>query len=268
LGAVYRVVVGQWVRELNHVAAVVGGYNSQQKHGGQDGLLFTPVAREKQKAAVEFLNRNLFTTPSWLIRTDIERRIAPSGALTRVLNAQRSVLMTLLGGARMARLQEQEAIDGTKAYPAIELLADLREEIFSELSTAAPRVDAYRRNLQRAYLELINDRLNSRPVVTGTAPTAGALGAPFNLIDDARGLFRAELRAIAARITAKLASSTDRATRAHMDDMKDRIAQILDPKVLLPAGGTGIAAGARPSWDEPPAEMEEDGCWPDFAVLP
>jgi hypothetical protein len=64
LGAVHGVVIGQWVRELNHVAALVGGFHSQQKHWGQDGVLFTPVPKEKQKAAVAFLNRTVFTTPA------------------------------------------------------------------------------------------------------------------------------------------------------------------------------------------------------------
>ena len=31
--------------EMNHVAAIVGGFNSQQKHIGQEGVRFTPVPR-------------------------------------------------------------------------------------------------------------------------------------------------------------------------------------------------------------------------------
>ncbi|MCP5118750.1 MAG: zinc-dependent metalloprotease, partial [bacterium] len=44
LDEVYGRVLGQWVREMGHVAALVGGFWSRQKHAGQDGLLFEPVA--------------------------------------------------------------------------------------------------------------------------------------------------------------------------------------------------------------------------------
>ncbi len=35
LEELYARLLGQWALEMNHVAAIVGGYNSQQKHIGQ-----------------------------------------------------------------------------------------------------------------------------------------------------------------------------------------------------------------------------------------
>ena len=43
LEGLYGRMLGQWALEMNHVAAIVGGFNSQQKHVGQDGVRFTPV---------------------------------------------------------------------------------------------------------------------------------------------------------------------------------------------------------------------------------
>ena len=63
--------------------------------------------------AVKFLNDNAFATPAWAIDPEILRRIEPIGALSRVRNAQTSVLTNLLSSARFARLVEQEAIDGS-----------------------------------------------------------------------------------------------------------------------------------------------------------
>src|SRR5262249_28614495 len=51
-------LLGQWVLEMNHVAALVGGVNSQQKYVGQQGLAFTPVSKARQKLAVAFLGEN------------------------------------------------------------------------------------------------------------------------------------------------------------------------------------------------------------------
>jgi hypothetical protein len=81
-------MLGQWATELNHVTGIVGGYNSQQKHGGQEGVRFTMVPREKQAAAVRFLNDNAFATPTWALKPEILRRIEPSGAIARVNTAQ------------------------------------------------------------------------------------------------------------------------------------------------------------------------------------
>ena len=48
LDELYGRLVGQWATEMNHVAAVVGGVTSQQKHFGQEGVRFTTMPRETQ----------------------------------------------------------------------------------------------------------------------------------------------------------------------------------------------------------------------------
>ena len=44
LDEVYARMLGQWSTEMSHVAAIVGGFSSQQKNIGQQGVLFTPIA--------------------------------------------------------------------------------------------------------------------------------------------------------------------------------------------------------------------------------
>ena len=41
-------MLGQWTLELNHVAAIVGGFNTQEKYVGQEGVLFSPVPKARQ----------------------------------------------------------------------------------------------------------------------------------------------------------------------------------------------------------------------------
>ena len=94
-------MLGQWATELNHVTGIVGGFNSQQKHGGQDGVRFVIVPKERQAAAVRFLNENAFATPSWAVKPEILRRIEPSGALARVNRG---------AGARSELALEQRAV--------------------------------------------------------------------------------------------------------------------------------------------------------------
>ena len=50
LAELYGRMLGQWTLEMNHVAALVGGFEAQQKNIGQEGVLYTPVAKARQAA--------------------------------------------------------------------------------------------------------------------------------------------------------------------------------------------------------------------------
>jgi hypothetical protein len=232
LEELYGRMLGQWVTELNHVAAIVGGYDSQQKHGGQEGVRFVPVPKERQAAAVTFLNDHAFQTPMWAIKPEILRRIEPTGALERIRTNQLRVLNSLLNNTRVARLVEQEALGGAAAYQPATFFNDVRRGIWRELEGRQQiRIDAYRRNLQRGYIALMADKLNGRQAVS----------------DDSRPFIRGELRALDAAIAASLLRATDHTTKLHLLDARDQITKALDPKFAPPApttGPTGSPVGA------------------------
>ena len=247
LEELYGRMLGQWATELAHVTGLVGGFYSQQKHGGQDGVRFTPVPKQKQQEAVRFLNDHAFATPAWAIKPDVLRRVEPAGALDRVKTAQMRVLLSLMSSARFNRLVEQEAIDGAAAYRPSEFMEDVRRGIWSELEAPAIRVDAYRRNLQRAYIDLMADRLNGRAPVT----------------DDQRPFIRGELRALGQVIARALPRATDREARMHLEDARDQIARALDPKFAQPQPS---AAPAFPFGRFGEGEDAPVVCWPDYIV--
>lgn len=258
-------MLGQWTLEMNHVAAIVGGFDSQQKHIGQNGVRFTPISKARQSTAVRFLNENAFVTPEWAIDKEILRRIEAIGTLNRIRNAQNSVLNNLLSSARFARLVEQEALDATGAYHPVEFLADVRKGVWTELSSSRPVIDAYRRNLQRSYLDIANTKLNAPPptVPAGLPPGFAAL---FISSGDERAFYRAELRAINAATRTALARMTDRATRVHLEGVRDQIAKILNPTF----GGNSAAA---PNINRQALEFLElyynpTSCWPDYRIDP
>ena len=241
LALVYGRVLGQWARELGHVAQLVGGFDSQQRNAGQDGVRFTPVSKARQAGAVKFLNENAFATPTMFLRPEILRRIEASGILNRVRASQMSVLTALLTPQRFTRVVEQEALDGAGAYRPSEFLADLRRGIFSEMYAASPKADAFRRNLQRAYLDLISGRLNGVQRAT----------------DDQRPLFRNELKTIAADAAVAVTRTADVETRAHWEDVRDQVSKILDPK-YAPANPAPAPIQAVPTGSD------EETDWPDL----
>jgi len=247
LSELYGRMLSQWQLEMNHVAQVVGGFNSQEKVVGQEGRVFTLIPKPRQEEAVKFLVENALTTPVWMIDPEILRRIEPTGVLMRIRNAQLSVLNTLLNDQRFARLIEQQAVDGGPAYTAAELLTTVRKGVWKELDSPQVKIDAYRRNLQDAFLELVNTKLNgtAEPAAAGRGGNGGGRGGRGTppKSDDEMPFYRAELRALNASITAALPKATDHDTKAHLEGARDQIAKILDPKFLPPAPVAAPAGG-------------------------
>ena len=239
--------VGQWSTELNHVVSVVGGLDSQQKHGGQSGPRFAPIAKARQVEAVTFLNQKAFATPSFLLNPEVLRRVEPTGSLDRVRTAQQRILSNLLSPARLSRMVELSAIDGTAAYQPTTFLGDVRKGLWSELAAGTVTIDPYRRNLQRAHLELASARIT---------PSA----------DEARALYRGELKALDAEVRAALPKATDAATRRHLEDARVAIAGALDPQRLAPPDGPAARPAGAPgrglaSWElEMPPVANEWSC--------
>ena len=251
LEEVYGRMLGQWALEMNHVAAIVGGYHSQQKHIGQTGVRFQLIPRAKQENAVKFLVDHAFTPPRWALNAEILRRIEPVGVLERIEASQSRVLNSLLSSPRLLRLVEQEAIDGLAAYPPLDFLGTVRRGVWSEIyADAAVPIDAYRRNLQRVYVESLSSRINGAQAQS----------------DDVRAFFRGELKTLDRDLEAALARPSDRATSLHIQDVRMQIARALDPTVQG-------APTARSTTDLDDAAMFDvtsatDVCWPDYSVTP
>ena len=269
LSELYGRMLGQWTVEMNHVAAIVGGFNTQEKVVGQDGVIFTPVAKDHQKQAVRFLNENTFVTPKWAIDPQILRRIEAVGVLSSIRNAQNSVLTNLLNSARFNRLVEQEALEAEGAYAPADFLSDVRKGIWKELDSPTVVIDPYRRNLQRAYLDQVNSKVNSNAtaVPAGLPPELAAL---IGSSGDERPLYRAELGRLNAAIAADISKTSDRATRAHLEDSRNQIEKILNPKFAPPAGNGGAVIrigfdGVDPMWGLPDPLA---GCWLDYVIRP
>jgi hypothetical protein len=240
----YGRVISQWRTELAHVVAVLGAADSQEKYGGQEGVRFKPITRERQKEAVRFLNENAFTTQPWLLPTDIVRRVEPSGSVQRLVAAQSSLLNSMLQNARLIRMSEYEHELGAQGYGIMEMLRDVRGGIFSELTNAS-EIDVYRRALQRAYVENLATKLNPPPPAPAPAGGGGGGGGgggqPAGLdpkLSDINPAVRAELNELNRAIGVAV-PRTRGITRAHLEDLRFRIEEALKSKAgTAPAAAT------------------------------
>ncbi|HEY6061289.1 MAG TPA: zinc-dependent metalloprotease [Gemmatimonadales bacterium] len=232
LDDLYDRLIQQWAFEMGHVAVVPGGVWRHEKYPDQRGSIHQPVPRARQAEAVRFLNENAFATPGYFLDTAVLRRIEPTGFVERIRTRQTAVLNTLLQDSRLSRLAEQGAtMPAGTAYTLTDLLDDLRSGIFSEVGAARPSVDAYRRNLQQAFVDQMN-RLINTPLVTPLPPGFGGFPGftpPPPRPADARSVARLELRELQTSLGTAAGRAADRTTRAHFLDLQARIGQILNP---------------------------------------
>lgn len=231
----YGRILGQFATEIRHVAMIVGSSTGQEKYGSQPGARFTPIPRDRQKAAVRFVNENMFQTPTWLLDAAILRRLEPEGAVARINTGQRGILATLMQDERMARLVEYEAFPGaTNSYSLAEFLGDVRSGIWSELGAGSVRVDAYRRGLQRVHLELVAAKLAASapttPRISSSAQTGQLYTQAPRPSTDVKGMLRMEMRTLDGQLAAAQSKAADTATRAHIADARWQIKQMLEPK--------------------------------------
>ena len=152
LEAMYGQVLSQFNRYMGHVSNNVGGVYEHYKTAEQEGAVYTHVPRKKQVDALTFLDKELFQTPSWLIDKAIFERIEYSGSVERIRGLQERTLKNLLSLGKMARLIENETLNGSEAFKLTDLTTALRNSIWSELKRGE-KIDTYRRNLQRAHID-------------------------------------------------------------------------------------------------------------------
>ena len=228
LEALYGQVLGQYRRYMGHVSNNIGGVYEHYKTYDQEGAVYTPVSKAHQKKCMNFLQEQLFTTPEWMIDTDILSRVEGSGALERIRALQAGTLNNLLQVGRMARLIEHETLYGSEAYPLAEMMYDLRRGIWSELRTGAS-IDTYRRNLQKAHidrLEFLMTAENQR----GSTRGWGWRTSVNTSQSDIRSMARAELNRLKTDISNGLKRNPRGMSRYHLQDALERINTILDPK--------------------------------------
>jgi len=231
LEEIYGRLVGQWATEMGHVARVIGGQYKQEKYVGQSGPVYRPVEPARQKEALRFLLDNAYTTPTWLLDRNILRKLEPNGSLNRVGGAQARSLASVVSNDRMQRMLELEALAArNEVYPLADMLADLRAGLWKELQTGAP-IDAFRRRLQRVYLEAMASKINPPAAAAAAFPAQGGRGAQAPTgTADFRPILKAEMRALDADLRRAIGATRDRMTRAHLEDARDQIGKMLDPE--------------------------------------
>lgn len=230
----YKTLFDQFKLYNVQVMKNIGGKYRTLKSVEQAGPVFEQVPYEKQKAAMRFLDEQLFQTPEWLVNDTLKTLIS-TDAYSQIAGAQFTVLFRLMGTGMILNMIENTNNTNKKSteklYGIDEYMNDLRSSIWKELYNSQD-ISAPRRNLQKMYVNqafrsfLQTNELVGRNDGNGTIfyvnpdPTSG----------DAMSYMRTHLIALNKDIK-KAAGRKKGLAKAHLEDLSLRIEEQLKKQI-------------------------------------
>jgi len=216
LEEMYEAIYGQMGKYVRHATTNIGGVIERAKTTDQEGVIYTPVDKNTQQRAMQFLDKQLFQTPNWLLDKAILQRIEPMGATERLRRFQDRALRALFDEGRLKRIDEASSLYGlTNSYTLIDLFEESKASIFSEIKSGNT-IDGFRQNLQRAYIDKIADLMKKE-------------SADFDYTS-AKAIARGTLKSLQKEVIKAAAKQTDLNTKYHLEDLEERIDRVLNPE--------------------------------------
>lgn len=182
------------------------------KYSDQEGAVYTHAPLSLQQRAVQFINDYVFATPSWLLDEEILSRIEEQGVTDRVSALQGYALRVMFYPERLLRVMENEALNGNQAYTMVSLFKDTRDGVFGD-ATSGRRIDPYRRNLQRLYIQKMQELMKLEENKVNSS--------------DIKAITRANLNTLRKELQKAVKRSGDTTSRYHVQDLIARIDAIL-----------------------------------------
>jgi len=236
--------LNEYYRSLVTSSKFIGGIYHYRDHSGDPNgrSPFVPVPADKQREALDFLQRNAFSETAFNLPAGVLNKLAPERLASldgidnlynarrvdypwhdSVISVQRAVLNRLYEPVTLSRIQDNELrFEGNqKPFTMADMFSALDGSIWSELDAPTERISSLRRNLQREQMKQLT-RLTLR-----TNPQAP---------EDATSLARASLVNLRRKLEVVLRNESlkDTATRAHLQETHDRIDAVLQAHVQKP----------------------------------
>ena len=222
LNELYKELLDCWGRYVGHVVTNVGGIYENTKKPNQAGSVYEVVPKAKQIEAMNWLQKNAFESPTWIVNTKTLQNTEFAGYTEKFRNVQVRQLNNLMTLGRVGRLMDNEILSGDN-YKALDFFKDIRRGIWKE-AAAASNVTVYRRNLQRAYIDRMGFLMTEEIKPTDRSTIY------YNVSQsDLRALVRGELSALRKSLVAAKAGGINTETKYHYEDCIKRIDLILNP---------------------------------------
>lgn len=225
LSELYGELLGVFSRYVGHVVTNIGGVMQERLTPDQKGNIYTSVSAKDQKEALNWLLNNAFGSLDWLNQSEIVQNIHHANHVDNIRSLQVRHLNALLSADRLTRLMENEIKDVD--YNAADMITQLQSGIWSELTNGS-KINIYRRNLQKAYIDRMNFLLAPQPSAPASLLRPNA--TPVNISQsDIPSIVRASLVKLQQQLKTAGTKHQNDLTRFHIDDAIQRIENILRP---------------------------------------
>lgn len=218
MSEMYRSLKDQFTRYMQQVMTNIGGVYTTPRGEDEKGYVYSPTPAAKQAEAVAFFNKELFTTPTWLLDERVTRFASEPAEPNYVEDLQVRVLNSLLDIGKIDQILANERQFPEQAYHIEDYFAAIHKGVWAELK-AGKTIDPYRRNLQKSYIaSLQNILLSTKADQTET---------------DAFSLIRADILQLQSEINADLPQVSDLMTKYHLQDLQVRIKKTLEANPVI-----------------------------------
>ncbi|WP_276168706.1 zinc-dependent metalloprotease [Zobellia alginiliquefaciens] len=227
LDQIYKDLVGQYSDYIFHVAKNVGGIYVTPKTMGEEGEVYRPVDKQKQKQALVFLNDYIFKEPKWLLRNDILNAIQSPQSKESVTKTMESVMMNLLGGSRLSRMTFiAERYENEDPYLPEDYMDDLNQLVWGDMNVFY-QTNAYRRKLQKSYVSNLITLYKPDEAEGLVEGILAKLSKGYTSNTDVRSLALDNLISLQGKIKRTIPVMTDRLTIAHLNYLKREIESVV-----------------------------------------
>ena len=202
----------------------VGGVSIRRDRAGTGNPIYQPIPAEQQSKAVQMITDTMFSPDSFKFDSNFVSRLAKErfgnwgdqnfDAGERVLGVQTRALHSLFDNDIAQRMisNPEKLPEDAPVYKLSDLYQTVQGAIWSELPQNKEASQA-RRNLQRAYIDLIADKLS----VDSEAP------------GESKSMLRYLSGRLQKQIDASMNDGISLEMRAHLEDCSQNLKQILNP---------------------------------------
>lgn len=141
ISSMYSEIRNQYLRYLGHVIRNIGGKFKNYKTIDESGDVYTDVPKSRQVRALDFIDKNVFNEPVWLIDVPYINRIYPN----------KKDVTQLIGVYTVRNLLSRGYNDMNDSYPYSEFLQDMTDRLFKKVF-AGGQLSEYDQLLESTYV--------------------------------------------------------------------------------------------------------------------
>ena len=155
LNTMHRATRAQFQKYVNHIQRYLGGKYTNNAPG-QPAQAY--LSRELQQEAVQWLGRHVLDSPLWLYPSSIVSKLGLDAA-DEIRSRQQTLIAMLLSSGLLTNLHNN-SLRADKPYPVDEYLNDVFAQVWVPLNAKDERLNDFRRQEQRAYVDHLGLVLN------------------------------------------------------------------------------------------------------------